>query len=183
MKVILKKHISSKLLLWLKLLITLITSYAISLRYFSFFILASVSHLVGSVSEVDLKEILGDPLVHSFRSVPTFRSCPRLPCLVVSIILDATSFSNFCRDFRTNTVSSPLSLVEHYRNVHPTLMFAATLNMTPSSYLFFAHLHFFFSLSKTPRLKKRELLSGRRRSKTEEKVFRSYSRRITRFRR
>lgn len=52
-----------------------------------------VSHLTDLVSEVDLKEIVEDSLIHSFRSVPTFRSCSQLSRLVVSIILDVSSFS------------------------------------------------------------------------------------------
>jgi len=34
-----------------------------------------VFHLADLVSEVDLKEIVEDSFIHSFRSVPTFRSC------------------------------------------------------------------------------------------------------------
>lgn len=52
-----------------------------------------VSHLADLVSKVDFKEIVGDSLIHSFRSVPTFRSCPQLLRLVVSIILNVSSFS------------------------------------------------------------------------------------------
>lgn len=105
-----------------KLRITFITHYAIPHRYFLFFIFASFFRFSSRRFS-----LWGRPQRDPRRSTRSFfplRSDlpflpPALPCLVVSIIPDATSFSNFSRDFRTNTVSSPLSLVEHYRNVHP----------------------------------------------------------------
>lgn len=104
-----------------------------------------ISHLVDLVSEVDLKEILGDSLIHSFRFAPTFRSFPQLPRLVVSAILVASSLFDFSRAFRSNTVSSPLSLIEHYySNIRSftLLLWATTLNVTLTLY-FSEHLRLF----------------------------------------
>lgn len=105
-----------------------------------------ISHLVDLVSEVDLKEILGDSLIHSFRFAPTFRSFPQLPRLVVSAILVASSLFDFSRAFRSNTVSSPLSLIGHYySNIRSftLLLWATTLNIDIDIILFWTFTSFY----------------------------------------
>lgn len=89
---------------------------------FYFYVHFFVPHFAHSVPEVDLKEILRDPLVHSFRFVPLSL------CRAVSIILGASPFSNFSWDFRPNTV------IPFYPSRNIIVMFA----LCPSLFLKFA---------------------------------------------